>query len=159
MIYAGKHSRNFLLAAVPGFCLYWIVTFLLGLVIRQLIPDYTNLNDNSISQMAAGNFPIVALGTALFVPVVEETLHRGLVFGALHKKHPVFAYVFSTLLFAFIHVAGYLGSYSAPALIAATVQYLPAGLILAWAYRYSGSIFAPIVIHVAINTVGLWLMR
>jgi membrane protease YdiL (CAAX protease family) len=35
------------------------------------------------------------------------------------------------------------------------LQYLPAGLCLAWAYIRGGTIFASIVIHAAINYVSI----
>ena len=154
-----KHGKEFLLAVIPGFCVYWLVNFLLSMAISQVVPEFSNLNDNSIANMTTQHFTIMVIGTVILVPVVEETLHRGLVFGVLYRRSRVLAYGFSTVLFALIHVAGYLGVYSTPALIAAFVQYLPAGLILAWTYRKSGSIFAPILMHIAINAVGIYIVR
>ena len=157
--HAGSYFGDFLIAVVPGFAVYWVANFLLSMLIQKIVPDYVNLNAASIIGMTSGNFVVMVLGTVLFVPVVEETLHRGLVFGTLYKKNPTLAYVFSAALFAVIHVAGYVGIYSTPALLAAVVQYLPAGFILAWAYRKSGSIYAPILIHMAVNTVGICIAR
>ena len=39
------------------------------------------------------------------------------------------------------------------------VQYLPAGLILAWSYEKSNTILTPIAIHTVINAIGIYAMR
>ena len=39
------------------------------------------------------------------------------------------------------------------------LQYLPAGLSLAWAYTKSDTIFAPIAIHACINLVAIGGLR
>jgi len=57
----------------------------------------------------------------------------------------------SMLVFAIIHIIGYIGQYSALELLMALLQYLPAGLCLAWSYTKADTIFAPILIHAAVN--------
>ena len=159
LIQAGKNTEDFLLVTFSGFGIYYLANMALSFAIRMIAPDFANLNDGSISQQMQGNFFIMALGTSLLVPVAEELLHRGLVFGSLYRKSPWFAFVFSSALFSAIHILGYIGVYSLPHLLIAFVQYLPAGLILAWAYRKSGSIFSPILIHAAVNTLALASLR
>ena len=39
------------------------------------------------------------------------------------------------------------------------LQYLPAGIALCWAYEQADSIFAPILIHTAINLLAMVAMR
>ena len=39
------------------------------------------------------------------------------------------------------------------------VQYLPAGLCLGWAYARADSIFAPTLMHMIINLIGMLAMR
>lgn len=159
LVQAGKHARSFLIAALAGFCAYWLINFLLGLAIARFLPEFVNLNDSTIADMGTEQFSVTVLGTVVLVPVVEETLHRGLVFGSLHRRQPTLAYLISTLLFAAIHIMGYVGIYAYDALAVAFVQYLPAGILLAWAYQKSGSIFAPMLIHMAINAVGICVVR
>jgi membrane protease YdiL (CAAX protease family) len=91
--------------------------------------------------------------------VAEESLHRGLIFGSLYVKSHMAAYILSTMIFAAVHVMGYVGIYSARDTALAFVQYIPAGLALAWAYRKSGSIFAPMLMHATINCVSLFALR
>ena len=105
--------------------------------------------------MAQSNFPVIFVGTVILVPVAEEALHRGLVFGSLYHKNAAVAYLLSTVIFASVHLMGYVGVYSSLHLALAFLQYVPAGFALAWAYRRSGSIFAPMVMHAVINALGM----
>ncbi len=159
LMFAGQHIWDFFLTVIPGFLLYWVSNVLLSAGILWLYPGFSNINDGSIAQMTDGNFVIVAIGTVLLVPMAEELLHRGLVFGSLHRKNRAAAYIISTILFAAIHVLGYLGSHDTVSLALSFAQYLPAGLILAWAYEKSGCIFAPIAIHTVVNAMGIYALR
>lgn len=159
LIQTGKNTEDFLLVTFSGFGIYYLANMVLSFAIRLVAPDFANLNDGNIAQQVQGNFLIMALGTSLLVPVAEELLHRGLVFGSLYGKSHWFAFVFSSALFSVIHILGYVGLYSPFHLLIAFVQYLPAGLILAWAYRKSGSIFSPMLIHTAVNILALATLR
>lgn len=159
LIYAGHNFWDFLLAVIAGAIAYWLLNLGLSWLLRLLLPSYTNLNDFQIITMGHSNFLIMFIGTVIFVPVAEETLHRGLVFGCLYHKNPATAFLLSAAVFSAVHVIGYIGSYTALHFIVAFLQYIPAGLVLAWAYRTSGSIFAPIVIHAVINAIGLLSSR
>ena len=147
------------MVTICGFGIYYLVNLVLTFAIRLLAPGFSNLNDGNLAQQIRSDYFVMALSTTLLVPVAEELLHRGLVFGSLYEKSPWVAYPVSTLLFASIHVSGYLNVYSPPHLLIAFVQYLPAGFALAWAYRRSGSIFSPILIHAAVNTLALLMLR
>lgn len=159
LAYAGSHVGDFVLAVLLGFGGYWLCSWLLGLALTTLLPDFSNLNDSSIAAMAQGDFWIVAVSTVLLVPLAEEALHRGLIFGSLYQKSHLAAYLLSCAIFAAVHVMNYVGIYSLPHLLLAYAQYIPAGLMLAWAYRKSGSIFAPMLIHATINAISLFSLR
>ena len=157
--YAGKNKGIFLLAILAGFAAYWLSNWGLSWLLSHLFPKYANLNDGTITVLASQNFIIMFIGTVIFVPIAEEALHRGLIFGCLYPKNHAVAYILSTIIFACVHIMGYVGLYETGDLVLAFVQYVPAGLILAWAYRYSGTIFAPIVIHAIVNTMGMLAQR
>lgn len=156
IVQAGKHFGELLQAAVLGFVAYWAVSLLI-----RMIPafQFSNINDQSIAGMAAGNLPLIAIGTVLLVPVAEETLYRGLLFQGLYNRSRAAAYVLSTLAFCAIHVVGYIGSASPKLLILCFLEYIPAGLCLAWAYAKADCIFASILIHTVINAMGIYAMR
>ena len=156
---AGKHMGLFLKTALGGFGLYLLCTLAVGALLRTLAPDYANLNDGQVLLQLGSDFTIMAISAILLAPLAEELLHRGLVFGALYSVHPIAAYSISAAFFSLIHILGYIGQYTPLHLLLAFLQYLPAGLILARAYKKSGSIFCPIVIHTAINTLALLSLR
>ncbi len=145
--------------AGAGLMLYWLGSFLVSFLIVQLAPDFVNANDQSLSNMRQENFLLISVGTVLLVPVAEEMLFRGVVFGGLHRKRPVIAYVVSTVLFACVHLLSYIGIYTPLQLLLAFLQYVPAGLCLAWAYVKSDCIWAPIFIHIAVNQIGNYAAR
>ena len=145
--------------AFLGFVFYQLSSYVVNMGIILMMPDFTNVNDNAIFQMSGEHFALVAAGLVLLVPVVEETLFRGLVFRELYQKNKLWGYLLSALIFASIHVLGYLGHYDLPLLAMCFIQYLPAGLCLAWAYVKADNIFAPILLHITINQIGVAAMR
>lgn len=134
-------------------------TVLLSMLIRCFLPQFSNVNDQSIAMLLEENYGLIALATVFLVPVTEETLYRGLVFGSLCPYRKVLAYTVSAVVFAAIHVVGYLGVYPGIHLLLCFLQYLPAGLTLAWAYHASGTLAAPILVHMTINAIGLYQLR
>lgn len=146
-------------SAFFGFILYWLGSFLVNIMIIFVYPDFSNVNDASIMELTQQNYTLMAIGTVLLVPVVEETLYRGVVFGSLYKRSRVAAYTVSTLVFSALHVVGYIGLYEPLHLLMCLLQYIPAGLCLCWAYVRADSIWAPILIHMTINQIGVLSMR
>lgn len=159
LVYAGQNVLDFLIAIAAGSAGYWLCSWGYSGMLNYFFPSFANLNDGSISELVHENFTIMFLGTAIFVPVAEEALHRGLIFGSLYPKNHTAAYILSTIIFASVHIMGYVGVYSLPNFILAFLQYVPAGLCLAWAYRRSGSIFAPMLMHAVINAIGVLSQR
>lgn len=145
--------------AFLGLLLYWIASFLIGFLIIGIAPDFVNANDQSVAAMRQENYLLISVGTVLLVPVTEEMLFRGVIFGGLYRKRPVVAYVVSTALFAAVHLLGYIKIYTPVQLLLAFLQYLPAGFCLAWAYVKSDCIWAPIFIHIAVNQIGNYAAR
>ncbi len=155
---AAERPAQMLLCAAVWLGVYWSVSLLLGLLIQHIAPDFSNVNDNGIQAMAQSEWGLTALGTVLLVPTVEETLYRGLLFGSLHARSRLCAYLVSVTVFSAIHVIGFLGKYSISTLLLCFLQYIPAGLCLCRAYEASGSILPPILIHTAVNAAGIFQM-
>ena len=143
--------------AGAGLVLYWLGNILVSYLIIWLSPSFSNAQ--SIAEMTQDNVILMSVGTVLLVPVVEEALYRGVLFGSLYQKNAALAYVLSTVLFSSIHIIGYLGTYAPLELCLAFLQYVPAGLCLAWSYQKADSIWAPILIHIAVNQMGNLAMR
>lgn len=146
-------------SAFLGFTAYWLVSYIVGFAITLLHPDFTNLNDSSITEMTQGSYTLMSIGTVLLVPVTEEVLYRGLVFSKLYHRSRILAYVLSALFFSAVHIVGYITLYEPLEIFLSLIQYLPAGVCLAWAYARSDSIWAPILIHITVNQIGILSMR
>jgi len=146
-------------AVLLGLALYWGLMFALSLVFLALAPDFVNINDSNIVGMVSQDFVPMVISTIVLVPVAEELLFRGALFGGFYPHHPKAAYVLSILGFSFVHVTTYIGFYPWHTLLLCFLQYIPAGFCLAWAYRHSGSILSPIIMHSVINAVGMLAMR
>ena len=121
-----------------------------------LLSDRTaNLNDSAISSQI-GSAPHMTLLIVIFLaPFVEETLFRGLVFGGLKEKSRALAYVVSCALFALLHVWQFAVVNRDAAYFLLMVQYLIPGLILAWAYDHSGTLWASIGLHTGLNALSV----
>lgn len=145
--------------AAIGFCVYWTMNFLLVQILLAVNPDHFSINDVTIQSLVAEDYALMLIGTVVFVPVAEETLFRGLLFRGLYDRSPVLAWLVSILLFCAVHVMNYIGVYPIDTILLCFLQYLPAGICLAGAYRFSGSIFCPILIHAAVNLLGVMAMR
>ena len=148
-----------LLTAATGYVVYYIFSFLVSAFIVTVNPGFANVNDQSISSLTKQHHVLTAIGTVLLVPTAEELLHRGAIFGGLYRRNRIAAYVVSTILFALVHISGYIGYYPIGTLLLCLLQYIPAGICLAASYEYSGNIVTPILIHTAVNAVGMLAMR
>lgn len=154
-----QHPALFCQAAVLGLAAYYACTWAFSRIAAYLMPGFTNYNDAAIAEMLKGNFFLMAVGTVILVPPVEECLYRGLIFRNLYGKSRWAAYIVSILAFSVIHIIGYIGTYTPVQLLMAFVQYLPAGLCLAWCYTKADTIFTPIVVHAVINAISIGIVR
>lgn len=154
-----KHPGRLFFPVLFGFAGHDSLTRLVSQAIRFFLPTFSNINDSSIAVLAEQNYVLWVIGSVFLVPIVEETLFRGLVFGSVGKAGLVWGYLVSVLCFSAVHVLGYIGAASWQILVACMVQYIPAGICLAWAYHQSGSIFAPILIHSLINAMAMASLR
>lgn len=142
-----------------GFIANYVLTIVVSILVSLMDPEFMNVNDQSVGDMVNSNFPLMSVSVVLLAPVSEELLYRGLLFGALRKRSRFAAYLVSTVVFSLMHVIGYIFYYDVGTLALCFLQYLPASLILAWAYERSGSIFTPILIHIAVNQFSMEHMR
>ena len=147
------------LYVVLGLAAYWATSLVMTEVTLLLMPDFFNVNDSSIAAMSKDGYLLMAIGTVLLVPTAEECLFRGLLFRGIYGKSRWAAYAVSALCFCLPHVSVYIGGYDWALLALCFVQYLPAGLILAWSYEKSNTILTPILIHTVINALGIYAMR
>ena len=154
-----QHPMYFLQAVVLGLAAYFACTFLFNHLISWFRPGFVNLNDQGIQSMTRSSRFLMLVGTVVLVPPVEECFYRGLIFRNLYPRSAWAAYLLSMLAFAAVHLLAFVGRLSLMDLFISLIQYLPAGLCLAWAYQKADTIYAPIVIHALINFWGIHSMR
>lgn len=153
-----QRPKQILLTCLKGFGLYWLGSILVNLLVIRFDPEFSNVNDDTIAILTDQNLYLMIIGTVVLVPVVEETLYRGVVFGQLYRKTPVLGYTVSVAVFSALHVFGYIGFYSPLRLLLCFLQYIPAGVFLAWTYAKTNTIWAPVIIHMAVNLIGMLAM-
>ena len=127
------------LAAYFTLGVYLLIVELSGL--GKMVPQSTVPEDFFESAVA---LPLVALLAIAAAPIAEETFFRGFLFPALRMRWGTFwAALASGLVFAALHFS--LGS---------LVPFTIIGMLLAWAYVFSGSLWAPIAAHFLFNAVS-----
>jgi membrane protease YdiL (CAAX protease family) len=97
--------------------------------------------------LTAGKRVVVVVVVAGLGPILEECLFRGALFGALRQRYPAYVVIaWTSMLFAAAHVSWQ--------------RFVPiaiAGLALGAMRSASGSIFPPVLVHMAINGTSLVL--
>ncbi|WP_281885968.1 CPBP family intramembrane glutamic endopeptidase [Paenibacillus sp. YYML68] len=93
-------------------------------------------------------YPMMALNAALFGPVIEEVVYRKIIFGSLIRMMSFWpSAILSSIIFALAHFS-----------VKLFLAYAGVGLVLCWVYRKSGSLLPPILVHAALNIIGVAAM-
>lgn len=145
-------------ALILGFVMYYAGTRVLNYLILLLKLSVSHFNDEAVAELVSHNRIITLICTIAIAPMVEETLVRGLVFGSIRRKNRILAYVVSIALFSFMHVWQYLSLHDLSAVVLAAIPYIPASIALAWTYEKANTIWAPIFLHMIINSIGMSLL-
>ncbi len=143
--------------------LFAFVTGLIGagvlhVLVMWLPYPVENPNTYSYTEQFALSPRATVLILVVLMPIVEEALFRGLLFGSLRTYRRPLAYGLSTVLFALYCVWQFIFTYQGVDLryLLLLVQYLPMSLALCWSYDKGGSIWTPIALHMAINAISLF---
>ena len=141
----------YLLAATLVFLVFW--TFLRhGFdLLLDWLPE--NLFAFGTGLVGAGVLHLLVM----LIPLVEEPLFRGLLFGATRRYSRVLGYVLSTLVFALYCVWQFVYTYGTVDFryLLLFLQYVPMSLALTWCYDNGGSIWSPIALHMVLNALIL----
>ena len=161
--FLGRTTRNFAdnlgnacKAVAVGLIALYGLNELMYRLTRLLVNNHTNLNDTAISAQIHDAPRVTLLIVIFLAPFVEEVLFRGLVFGNLKSKSRVVAYLVSCLLFALLHVWQFAVVQRDITYFLLMVQYLVPGLVLAWAYDHTGTLWSSILLHTAANALSVW---
>lgn len=154
--FALRNTSRILSSVALSYALYCVLSTAVSYLIGWIDPDFSNLNDANIGAMSQQQFALMAVGTVILVPPAEELFFRGVLFNRIYAKQPILACLLSIVSFSLIHLIGYIGQYSPLSFFLAFLQYLPAGVVLCFAYIRSGTIFAPILFHTIVNALAMY---
>lgn len=159
LVAAWRDIWNFIQAVILGYVAYLAAAWVMEFIMPLLMPGFSNINDAAIAELAKADYTLMLVGVVFLVPPAEEMLYRGLIFRELSQTSKAAAYIVSMAAFAAIHVLGYIGSEDIETLLLCFLQYLPAGLCLAWTYTKADNIFAPVLVHAIVNAVAIGALR
>jgi len=108
-----------------------------------------------LSRLGAAPHSTVLI-VVFLAPLVEEAVFRGYVFGNLREYSRWGAYLFSCLLFAFLHVWQYVTGPHEIGYLLLMAQYIVPGLVMAWTFERCGSLWGSILLHGIINGLSVW---
>ena len=143
-------------AVSVGMVAFYGVNELAYRVFALILPNMTNLNDIAISAQIQDAPRSTALIIIFLAPFVEEVLFRGYIFGNLRATNRVAAYAVSCILFAFLHVWQFVTIYRDLSYFLLMLQYLVPGLVLAWTYERSGTLWGSVLLHAFVNALAVW---
>lgn len=110
-------------------------------------PEQTDATEQLGFDASAAGAIVAGFAIVIAAPFCEEVFFRGLLFGGLRKHLPfVAAAAASGIFFGAIHLAT--GN------VAATVQLAILGIVLAWLYERTGSLWAPMALHGVNNAIA-----
>jgi uncharacterized protein len=134
----------------------WLVAAAMGVQIAVTVAFtalfFTPEQDTLVEDVDFNETTLAAVATVFLIviaaPITEETLFRGLFFGALRTRAPFWAAAgASGILFGAVHLA------SGDAAVAGLLALF--GVILAWLYERTGSLGPPIVLHMLNNGIAI----
>lgn len=134
----------------------WLVAAAMGAQIAVTVIFtalfFTPEQDTLVEDVEFNETTLTAIATVFLIciaaPITEETLFRGLFFGALRSRTPFWvAAAASGLLFGSVHLP------SGDLAVAGLLSFL--GVILAWLYERTRSLGPPIVLHMVNNSIAI----
>lgn len=121
-----------------------ILLFLSG-ILTKIIPSYGEV----VNQLNVASKSALQLVIAIIlIPICEEIIFRGIIFGYLRKNFNIIvAILVQALIFGIMHLNLVQGIYT-----------FILGIVLALIYMYSDSILGNITVHIIFNLLGVLIM-
>ena len=160
--FLARATRDFLSriwSVLGSACLGLVAFFGLGelsaRVLGLVLTEQANLNDAAISAKVGAAPYSTAVIVVLLAPFVEETLFRGYLFGNIREFSRPAAYAASSLLLALLHVWQFAAVNHSWTYLLQMLQYLVPGLVMAWTYERSGTLWGSVLLHAAVNGLAV----
>lgn len=155
-----RHAFSLLVDWLPENAFAFGTGLALALVLQWLVMRLPYPVENPTTIQYLQEYAISPRATVVLlvvlIPLVEEVLFRGLVFGSLRQYSRVMAYIVTVLVYAFACVWRYALEIGDAAYLTLMVQYLPMSLALTWCYDNGGSIWSTVALHMALSGVQLF---
>lgn len=140
-------TANLVISSILGISLVLPVSLLMNLVPFK---DISIKTQESINSIVEGNsIFVVILALGIIAPFIEELIFRGLIFSELKRIMPIPAVILvQAFLFAIYHGNLY-----------QTIYAFFLGIVLGYVLYKTGSIVAPILIHIFYNTSNILIEK
>ena len=135
---------------IIGFgALAWGIYLVCALVLSPLLSPEQEDVTKEIGSDSGGALSMIIAGFLIVVvaPLSEETFFRGFMFAGLRRSMPMWvAAVISAAVWGSLHLTG--GN------AGVAIQLAVFGVILAWVYEHTGSLYAPVFAHMLNNAIA-----
>lgn len=148
---------SFFYGFATGYLLWYTLSYLATVIILLLGAEETNPNNDYIATLSQQDYRLMMTVGVFCAPILEEILFRGVVFQSIRKKNRMLAYIISIALFSVYHVWQY--AIWDPSQLLFALQYIPITLALTWSYERSGTLWAPIALHMFNNYTAFALLQ
>lgn len=152
---AADHPLRFLKGLLIGFCTYWVLSVCLSALVELFGLSAWVPNDDTITEIAGVSYKMMWVGSVILAPITEETLVRGLIFGNIRRKNRTLGYIITALVFALMHTLPYITQMNLLDFGYNLLVYGLPSVALCVCYEYSGCIWAPVLLHMAVNAMGM----
>ncbi len=133
----------------------WIIVLIIGSILLSYIVEWlfdigtNNSKTNSLqTRLTAINIIIAFVSAAIISPIYEEIFYRGFLYRWFRSKYGLFAgMLISSFIFMIVHI---------PTFNSLPYTFL-SGLVFAWTYEKSQSIYPPMIIHGTFNGLAVLL--
>ena len=152
------NAGRVLLTLGKSFLLFMALTVVLAVILPVLqMESLTNPNNEMLMNLSGADFRVTFALAIFIAPILEETLFRGVLFGALRGKSAPAAYGVSCLAFALAHLWQYAAL--GPQVWLLVLQYLPVSIALCYAYEKTGCLWTPILVHMMNNMLAYNMLK
>lgn len=132
----------------------WTILLIVGSVLLVILMDIFGIGvenkktDSLTADLNGWTILIAFISAAIVSPVYEEILYRGFIYKWLRGKYQIgFSLFISAIIFTVVHL---------PTFNTLPVNFL-SGLVFAWTYEKSGSIYPAMIIHGVFNGLAVIL--
>lgn len=152
------NAGGVLLTLGRSFVLFMGLTVVLAAILPVLqVESLVNPGNEALLALTGADLRVTFALAIFIAPILEETLFRGVLFGALRGKNAPAAYVVSCLAFSLAQLWPYAQQGSQIWLL--VLQYLPVNIALCYAYEKTGCLWTPILFHMMNNMLAYNMLK